>query len=333
MKKGTTLTRFLIEEQRHFPQATGDFTALLAALTTAGKIIAQEVNKAGLGESLGLAGHTNVHGEEVQKLDHYANETIIHAVEHTGHLAGMASEEMEEIYHIPDEYPTGKYILLFDPVDGSTNIDVNISIGTIFSIYEKKNGGRRADEGDFLQPGRRQVGAGYIIYGSSTMLVYTIGHGVHGFTLDPSSGEFLLSHENITTLAEGSIYSVNESNYKRWDSGVQDYVDRLKEMGHTARYIGSLVADFHRNLLKGGVFLYPAEVDKPEGKLRLMYEAAPLAYIVEQAGGRASTGQQNILDVEPEHLHQRIPLVIGSARDVELAKNYIGAGQARRAAG
>ncbi|NKB67790.1 MAG: class 1 fructose-bisphosphatase [Candidatus Latescibacteria bacterium] len=333
MKKGTTLTRFLIEEQRRFPQATGDFTALLAALTTAGKIIAQEVNKAGLGESLGLAGHANVHGEEVQKLDDYANDTIINAVEHTGYLAGMASEEMEGIYHIPDQFPTGKYILLFDPVDGSSNIDVNISIGTIFSIYEKKNGGRRAEPGDFLQLGHRQVGAGYIIYGSSTMLVYTTGHGVHGFTLDPNIGEFLLSNENITIPNEGTIYSVNESYYKRWCPKVQHYVGLLKDKGHTARYIGSLVADFHRNLLKGGVFLYPAEEGKPEGKLRLMYEAAPLAFIVAQAGGRASTGYQDILDVEPKDLHQRVPLIIGSTSDVELAESVLAQDYVRRAAG
>ncbi|NKB71734.1 MAG: class 1 fructose-bisphosphatase [Candidatus Latescibacteria bacterium] len=323
MQKGTTLTRFLIEEQRRYPQATGAFTALLLALTTAGKIIAQEVNKAGLGECLGLTGQANVHGEEVQKLDEYANQTILSAVEHTGYLAGMASEEMEGIYHIPDEFPSGKYILLFDPVDGSSNIDVNISIGTIFSLYEKQNGGPRAQLEDFLQPGRQQVGAGYLIYGSSTMLVYSTGYGVHGFTLDPSIGEFLLSHENITIPQEGRIYSVNESYYGRWGAGEQRLVDCLKERGHTARYIGSLVADFHRNLLKGGLFLYPAETDKPEGKLRLMYEAAPLAYLVEQAGGRASTGSQAILDVEPQQLHQRVPLIVGSANDVAAAEHYI----------
>lgn len=329
MEKGTTLTRFIIEEQRKYPRATGDFTELLSELMTAAKIIAREVNKAGLAEILGITGRINVHGEAVQKLDEFANATIIRTVDHTGHLAGLASEEMDTIYHIPDKHPLGKYILFFDPVDGSSNIDVNVNIGTIFSIYLKKSSGAKATEEDFLQRGSEQLCAGYVIYGSSTMLVYTTGQGVHGFTLDPTIGEFLLSHENIATPRRGNIYSANESYYPHWDRGVQRYLNYLKEKDkptgrpYTARYIGSLVADFHRNLLKGGVFLYPADAKSPHGKLRLLYEASPLAFIVEQAGGRASTGHQRILDISPTELHQRVPLIIGSPEDVEEAEAFI----------
>ena len=329
MEIGTTLTRFIIEEQRRCPEATGEFTDLLIELTKAGKIIAREVNQAGLAETMGLTGRTNVHGEAGQKLDEYANATIIRATDHTGHLAGVASEEMEDIYQIPDRYPRGKYILVFDPVDGSSNIDVNVSIGTIFSIYQKKDSGSKATLEDFLRQGTEQVCAGYIIYGSSTMLVYTTGQGVHGFTLDPTIGEFLLSHENIAMPPRGKIYSVNESYYNRWDERVQQYVDYLKEEDektgrpYSARYVGSLVADVHRNLLKGGIFLYPADEQSPRGKLRLVYEAAPLAFIVQQAGGAASTGHEPILDIRPQELHQRVPLVIGSAEDVKEAEAFL----------
>ena len=327
MEKGITLTRFIIEQHRRNPDL--EFTELLAELTVAGKIIAREVNKAGLAVTMGLTGRTNVHGEEVQKLDEFANATIIKTTDHTGHLAGMASEEMEDIYHIPDKHPRGDYILVFDPVDGSSNIDVNVNIGTIFSIYRRKSSGSHAILEDFLRPGREQVCAGYIIYGSSTMLVYTSGQGVHGFTLDPTIGEFLLSQENITIPRRGRYYSANEGNYPRWAPEVQQYMDYLKEEDkasgrpYSARYIGSLVADFHRNLLKGGIFLYPGDAKSPQGKLRLIYEASPLAFIVEQAGGRASTGWQPILDLQPEKLHQRVPLIIGSAEDVETAERFI----------
>ena len=330
MDRGTTLTRFIIEEQRKYPEATGEFTELLTELTTAGKIIAREVNKAGLAKILGITGRTNVHGEIVQKLDEFANATIIRTVDHSGYVAGLASEEMDTIYHIPSKHPLGKYILLFDPVDGSSNIDVNGSIGTIFSIYRKKNGEvKDANLEDFLRKGSEQLCAGYIIYGSSTMLVYTAGQGVHGFTLDPTVGEFLLSHENIVIPRRGKTYSVNESNYHRWEVGVQGYLDYLKvedkETGrpYSARYIGSLVSDFHRNLLKGGIFLYPADSKSPSGKLRLLYEASPLAFIVEQAGGKASTGWGRILDVHPTELHQRVPLIIGSRDDVDEAEAFI----------
>jgi fructose-1,6-bisphosphatase I len=323
MEKGTTLTRFITEQHRRHPDL--QFTELLAELTLAGKIIAREVNKAGLAVTMGLTGRTNVHGEAVQKLDEFANATIIKTTDHTGHLAGMASEEMEDIYHIPDKHPHGNYILVFDPVDGSSNIDVNVSIGTIFSIYRRKSSGPRATLEDFLRQGREQVCAGYIIYGSSTMLVYTSGQGVHGFTLDPTLGEFLLSQENITIPKRGRYYSANESNYPNWDSGVRRYIDHLRQSDppYSARYIGSLVADFHRNLLKGGVFLYPGDAKSPQGKLRLIYEASPLAFVAEQAGGRASTGQQSILDLQPEKLHQRVPLIIGSADDVAEAEEFM----------
>ena len=327
MEKGTTLTRYIIEEYRENPDL--EFTELLAELTLAGKIIAREVNKAGLAVTMGLTGRTNVHGEAVQKLDEFANSTILKTTDHTGHLAGMASEEMEDIYHIPDKHPRGDYILVFDPVDGSSNIDVNVSIGTIFSIYRRKSKGSHAVLEDFLRRGSEQVCAGYIIYGSSTMLVYSSGQGVHGFTLDPTLGEFLLSQENITIPRRGRYYSANESNYPAWEPGMQRYIDHLRQTDkatgrpYSARYIGSLVADFHRNLLKGGIFLYPGDAKAPQGKLRLIYEASPLAFIVAQAGGKASTGWQPILDTQPEELHQRVPLIIGSAEDVEEAEGFI----------
>ncbi|HHL39806.1 MAG TPA: class 1 fructose-bisphosphatase [Deltaproteobacteria bacterium] len=323
MKTGTTLTRFLLEEQRKYPGSTGDFTGLFSELAVAAKIISSEVNKAGLINILGATGYTNVQGEEVQKLDDYANRTIIQMMEHGGHLAGMASEEMDEPVQIPERFPRGKYLLLFDPLDGSSNIDVNISVGTIFSILRKRSAGELTD-GDFLQPGSEQVCAGYFIYGSSTMLVYTTGHGVHGFTLDPGVGEFLLSNEDIRIPERGKLYSINEGNASRWHEETRRYIEALKSDGRSvsARYVGSLVADFHRNLLKGGVFLYPADRKNKDGKLRLLYEANPLAFIVEQAGGAASTGRGRILDVKPSELHQRTPLIIGSRLDVEEAVSY-----------
>jgi fructose-1,6-bisphosphatase I len=323
MELGTTLTRFLIEQQRKYPKATGDFTGLLAEIATAAKIISREVNKAGLIDLFGYQGSQNVHGERVQKLDLFANDTFIKTLSHTGHLIGIASEEMEGVYQIPDTYPKGKYVLLMDPLDGSSNIDVNISIGSIFSIHRRKSRGSQASMEDFLQPGRDQVGAGYIIYGSSTMMVYSTGYGVHGFTLDPSIGEFLLCHEDIRIPPKGTIYSINEGNALLWDEGIKRYIDGVKKEGKTARYVGSLVSDFHRNLLKGGIFLYPADGKNPEGKLRLLYEAAPIAFLIEQAHGRASTGGQLILDIKPEKLHQRVPLIIGSTEDVRQAESFL----------
>ena len=331
--KITTIERHFLDQQRHFPDATGEFTNLLYDIALAAKIIVREVNKAGLVEILGLAGEVNVQGEQVMKLDVFANETMIRMNDHTGRLCAMASEENPDIIPIPDQFPAGNYVLVFDPLDGSSNIDVNASVGTIFSIHRKVSGRERGTLEDFLQPGYEQAAAGYIIYGASTMMVYTSGQGVHGFTLDPSVGEFLLSHPNIQIPPRGRYYSTNEGNYHYWSGGVRRYVDYLKAPGkasgrssYSGRYIGTLVADFHRNLLAGGIFMYPADTKdpkKPHGKLRLLCEAAPMAFIVEQAGGRASDGRQDIMHIQPESLHQRVPLFIGSREDVDEAEQFI----------
>lgn len=326
MEIGTTLTRYLLEEQRRFPDATGDFTALLADIAIAAKMICRGMSRAGLIDILGATGGSNVQGEEVQKLDVLANDTMIRAMDHGGHLIGMASEEMEDIFQIPDQFPKGKYALMFDPLDGSTNIDVNISVGTIFSIFRRKSMGNVATIDDFLQPGTDQVCAGYILYGSSAMLVYTTGFGVHGFTLDPSVGEFLLSHENIRMPDKGTVYSINEGNSRYWMEGTRDYIDHLKShpggTEYKARYVGSMVSDFHRTLLKGGIFLYPADQKAKKGKLRLLYEANPLAFIAEQAGGMASTGDQCVMEIIPTELHQRTALIIGSRENVMEAEGF-----------
>jgi len=331
-RKGISIQRHIVEQERQYPQATGSLTGLLMDLTYAAKVISREVNKAGLVDILGLTGDKNIHGEEVKKLDEYANDKLIQAMDHGGHLCVMASEENDEIIPIPDKYPKGKYVLLFDPLDGSSNIDANVSIGTIFSIYRRKTEDGDGKQEDCLQKGRDQVAAGYIIYGSSTVLVYTTGQSVNGFTLDPSVGEFLLSHENIKIPTKGKIYSANEGNAKFWDEGTKKYISYLKEKDsatgrpYSLRYIGSLVADFHRNLLYGGIFLYPADYKdpkKPKGKLRLLYEASPLAFIVEQAGGMATTGKENIMDIEPTELHQKVPLIIGSKEDVLTYQKFV----------
>lgn len=323
MPLGTTLTKFVLEEQRKFPKASGNFTDLLADLARAAKLMSREVNKAGLINIIGTTGYINIQEEEVQKLDEYANMVILNAMEHGGHLTAMASEEMEDIYEVPDKYPRGNYLMAFDPLDGSSNIDVNISIGTIFSILRKREGGKETTANDFFQPGSEQVCAGYFLYGSSTMLVYTSGNGVHGFTLDQSIGTFLLSNENIRIPSKGSIYSINEGNARYWYPGTSRYIDKLKNGKNvTSRYIGSLVADFHRNLMKGGIFLYPKDKKAKKGKLRLLYEANPLSFIVEQAGGAATTGEERVLDIIPEELHQRVSLIIGSNEDVIEAERY-----------
>jgi fructose-1,6-bisphosphatase I len=331
-QKGMSVQRHIIEQERDFPLATGNLTALLMDLIYAAKIISREVNKAGLVDILGLAGTENIHGEEVKKLDEYANDLLFKAMDHGGHLCIMASEERDEVIQIPDKFPKGNYVLLFDPLDGSSNIDANVSIGTIFSIHRKKTDGENGTLEDCLQKGSDQVAAGYVIYGSSTMLVFTSGQGVNGYTLDPSVGEFILSHIDIKTPSKGKIYSANEGNSKFWDEGTRKYIDYLKEKDSTTgrpyslRYIGSLVADFHRNLLYGGIFLYPADYkdpNKPKGKLRLLYEASPLAFIVEQAGGMATTGKENIMDIVPTELHQRVPLIIGSREDVLMYQKFI----------
>ncbi len=321
-----TLSRHIVEQERLYPDATGRFTNILFDLALAAKVIAREVNKAGIVDILGRTDQVNVHGESVQKLDEYADLVILNAMDHTGNLCCMGSEEHEHFIPIPERFPTGDYALLFDPLDGSSNIDVNVSIGTIFSIHRKISAGPRGSLEDCLQPGRRQVAAGYVVYGSSTMLVYTSGAGVYGFTLDPSIGEFVLSHPAVRLPDPPKpIYSVNEGYAPRWSEGQRALVAELKG-DHTGRYIGSLVADFHRTLLRGGLFMYPAERLQPEGKLRLLYEAAPLAFIAEQAGGRASTGEVDIMDIQPTSLHQRTPLYMGSSHLVDLAERHLAAG-------
>lgn len=332
---GTTVTEHLLKQQRENPQATGAFTLLLNELIVAAKVISKEVNKAGLVDILGSTGEINVQEERVQKLDVFANRVIIERMQHVGQLCCMGSEEIADLIDIPPRYPKGNYILLFDPLDGSSNIDVNVSIGTIFGIYKTDGDEKNVDFllSEVLKPGTEQVAAGYFMYGSSTLMVYTTGNGVHGFTLYPSVGEFLLSHENIRIPEKGKVYSVNEGNYQYWDEKTRALVDYFKTKDkktgrpYTSRYVGSLVADFHRNLLKGGIFMYPADLKdpkKPVGKLRLMVEANPLAMVVEQAGGAASDGSGPILKVQPTGLHQRTPLYIGSKKDVELAVEFIG---------
>jgi len=327
--KIVTIERHIIEGERAHPGATGDFSALLRDLTLAFKVIWREVSKAGLVNILGLTGKKNVHGEEVKKLDEFADDTIYRAMDHGGHLCVMASEENEDVLQIPDNYPTGKYVLLYDPLDGSSNIDALVTIGTIFSIYRRVTPKGKGTLQDCLQPGYKQIAAGYCVYGSSTMLVYTTGDGTHGFTFDPSIGEFLLSHENIKIPKRGKIYSVNEGNYRWWHNGMKNYVKYLQEEDketkrpYSARYIGSMVADVHRTLLYGGIFMYPGDTRNPNGKLRLMYEANPMSFIVEQAGGRSSDGDKRILDLQPESLHQRTPLFIGSEEDVCIAEEFL----------
>jgi fructose-1,6-bisphosphatase I len=329
MKKFMTLERFINEQEAQHPTASGEFSAILHDLSLAAKLVWREVSKAGLVNILGAAGTTNTSGDEVKKLDEYADETIYKAMDHGGHLCVMASEENEDILQIPDNYKKGKYVLLFDPLDGSSNIDANITLGSIFSIFKRVSPSGNGTKEDCLQKGIHQVAAGYVIYGTSTMFVYTTGNGVHGFTLDPTVGEFLLSHENITIPKKGKIYSINEGNYAKWDDGMKRYIDYLKQEDkatqrpYSLRYIGTMVGDFHRTLLYGGIFCYPGDKKNPEGKLRLMYEGNPMSMIIEHAGGKGSTGFQRVLEVEPKALHQRIPLFIGSEEDVKLAEEFL----------
>jgi fructose-1,6-bisphosphatase I len=323
-----TIERFIIEEERNHPEATGELSGILYDLALAAKMIANKVRSAGLADILGATDAENVQGEVQQKLDILANEIIVKAMDHGGRLCAMASEEEPGIIQIPEHFKCGKYCLLFDPLDGSSNIDVNVPVGTIFSVVRKITRGRHGELEDILQPGRRQVAAGYVIYGSSTMLVYTTGQGVHGFTLDPSIGEFLLSHPNIRIPEDGRYLSVNDSYEQLWDANVKAVMAKYKGLDGSrkalsTRYVGSLVADFHRNLLGGGIFAYPANRKTPRGKLRLLYEANPLAFIVEQAGGAATDGAQRILDLSPTELHQRTPLYIGSTSEVELAQRIL----------
>lgn len=332
---GTTLTHHALVSQRAHAKRTGeqpagDFSELLNQLAVAGKIISAEVNMAGLADILGVAGRTNVQGEEVMKLDVFANNTLVEILRRSGHVCIMASEEVDDPIDVPEPHYPGKYAIAFDPLDGSSNIDVNVSIGTIFSIHRRRDPyGTPGSADDLLRPGSELAAAGYIIYGSSTMLVYTTGHGVHGFTLDPSIGEFLLSHENIRIPEKCGTYSVNEGNSSKWTPATQKFVEHVKSPGSEdlsgmkSRYIGSLVADFHRNLMKGGIFLYPADAATGKGKLRLLYEAAPLAFVAKHAGGYASTGYDDILEINPDGLHQRVPLIIGNRDAVELYERSV----------
>lgn len=323
-----TLSRFIIRQQAASRGATGEFSSLLTQIGLVGKLIAQDLRRAALINVLGSTGDTNVQGEVVKKLDEIANDTFIKAFRQGGLVCALASEEMDSSIPL-SENRAGRYMLLFDPLDGSSNTDVNMPLGAIFSVLKWSEPGRLPTDNDLLRRGTEQVAAGYLLYGSSTMLVYTTGQGVHAFTLEPSIGEYLLSHEKIHVPARGTVYAVNEGNYHKWSQGTQKYVDSLKVRDKTTgrpysgRYSGCLVADVHRILFSGGIYLYPGEMDKPEGKLRLLYEANPLAMVVEQAGGMASTGSMRILDVEPKKLHQRVPLIIGSADDVREAEKHI----------
>ncbi|KAE9554670.1 hypothetical protein FO519_002080 [Halicephalobus sp. NKZ332] len=322
-----TLQRFVLAEQRKFPDATGDLTNLLVSLCTAFKAISSAVRKAGLAQLYGIAGQTNVQGEEVKKLDVLSNELMINMLRSSYNTCALVSEENDTVIEVEDSRK-GKYIVTFDPLDGSSNIDCLVSIGTIFGIYKKVNPDNIVNEKDILQPGRKMVGAGYCLYGSACMVVLSTGHGVNGFQLDPSIGEFILTNRNMECPKKGKIYSVNEGYAKKWSEGITEYVRTRKfpESGKSAmgqRYVGSMVADVHRTLLNGGIFMYPGTSDAPNGKLRLLYECNPMAFIMEQAGGLASTGTGQILDIQPTSIHQRCPVFLGSKEDVEEILSYI----------
>lgn len=331
MSELITLGEYVIKKQHDYPHATGELSQIFGAIRLASKIVHREINKAGLVDIIGNSGLDNVQGEQQQKLDLYANEKFKAAMEARGQICGMASEEEDSFISFNEGHSKGgKYVLLIDPLDGSSNIDVNVSVGTIFSIYRRVSpldGPVQLE--DFLQPGNKQVAAGYVIFGSSTMLVYTTGNGVHGFTFDPSIGVFYLSHENMRTPEDGTIYSINEGNYVKFPQGVKKYLKYCQEMDpathrpYTSRYIGSLVSDFHRNMIKGGIYMYPSYANAPNGKLRLLYECNPLAWIAEQSGGKASDGRRRILDIEPTELHQRVPYYVGSKNMVEQAEAFL----------
>ncbi len=327
MDKVVTIERHILEQQKQHPEATGVLTSILYDIALAGKLIARETNRAGLADILGLTGTFNIQGEEVAKLDEFANAAIIRLNQFTGRLGAMASEEIADLIPIPDHYPTGRYLMVFDPLDGSSNIDYSVSVGTIFSILRRKTTEERpATLDDFMQPGRDIVAAGYVLYGPSTIMVYSAGSGVHGFTLDQTVGEFLLTHPDIQIPSKPKFYSVNQGYERYWPREIQEFTNDLQAQNFSLRYIGSLAADFHRNLLGGGIFYYPADSRDPtlpHGKLRLLYEAAPLAFLAEQAGGTASDGTQPILDIQPTSLHERTPLFIGNRALVELAEQYL----------
>jgi len=327
----TTLNDFIREQEASHVDATGRFTEMLVTIALGTKIVSKGVNRAGLAAMLGLSGKTNVQGEEVQKLDQFADKVFAQVLGRCGQFVSLVSEEQAKIVPATEGGASSNYVIAFDPLDGSSNIDVNVSIGTIWGIYRRVTGGTPGPEGDrdFLQPGYDQVAAGYAIYGSSTMFVFSTGDGVHGFTLDPTIGEFILTHRSMKIPEDGSLYSCNESNYSGWSPGVQRYIDSLKNPSdpdarrYSQRYVGSLVADFHRTLLKGGVFLYPADNKNEYGKLRLLYECAPMAFLAEQAGGAASDGVQRVLNITADGIHQRTPFFTGSVKMVSALEESI----------
>ncbi len=329
--KGESLTQFIIREQRKSPKATGEFTLLVNDVASACKAIAHEVNRGSLAGNLGLAGSENIQGEVQKKLDVITNDIFIRSLEWTGHLAGMASEENDEIIQIPSGYPRGKYLICFDPLDGSSNIDVNISVGTIFSILRAPEAGAHLTAEDFLQPGTQQVCAGFCVYGPTTMMVLTTGNGVNGFTLDRDVGEFILTHPNMRIPEDTAEFAINMSNQRFWEEPVQRYVaecvkgkDGGREKNFNMRWIASMVAEVYRILTRGGVFMYPLDTKDPGkgGKLRLMYEANPMSFIVEQAGGASSTGRERIMNLTPQNIHQRVPVILGSRKEVERVVAY-----------
>jgi len=321
----TTLSRHVLEQLHSFSADAQDLSAIMTRIALAGKLIARRLSQAGLMDGvLGFTGDTNVQGESVKRMDVYANEVFISVFKQSGLVCRLASEEMDEPYYIPENCPIGRYTLLYDPIDGSSNVDININVGSIFAIRQQEGEDADGKAQDLLQNGRKQLAAGYILYGPSTMLVYSIGNGVHSFVLDPSLGEFILADENIRVPDHGPIYSVNEGNFWQWEESYRDFIRYVhRHEGYTARYGGALIGDFHRILYQGGVFLYPGTRKQPDGKLRLLYEASPLAFLIEQAGGRASTGTQDILDFVPDKLHARVPLIIGSKDDVALVESFV----------
>jgi fructose-1,6-bisphosphatase I len=329
MSSPNSLPQHILEQQRLRPEASGEFSTIMTQIALAGKMIAQDLRQAGLLDILGLTGEVNVQGEEVQKLDQRANDTFIQVFESSKIVRTVISEEMEEPFTVVPAEQTGKYAVFLDPLDGSSNIDVNGPLGSIFSVHRLSSASSGNGGADYLKPGTDQVAGGYILFGASTVLVYTCGDGVHQFTLNPGIGEFLLSASNIKMPSRGSIYSVNEGNRQKWSNGMNNYINHLQKVDaatgrpYSLRYTGCLVADVHRILLKGGLYLYPGEVKKPEGKLRLMYEASPLTFVIEQAGGLGSTGFERILAIQPKAPHQRVPLVIGSRDDVEFAEKFL----------
>lgn len=329
-ERNKTLGEFIIEKQQEFPYSSGELSRIINSIRLAAKVVNYNVNKAGLVDIVGQAGAQNIQGEEQQKLDVYANEVFIQTLINREIACGIASEENDDFITIEgsDKGHNNKYVILMDPLDGSSNIDVNVSVGTIFSVYRRVTPiGTPVTLEDFLQPGIHQVAAGYVIYGTSTMLVYTTGHGVNGFTLNPAIGTFYLSHPNMQYPENGKIYSVNEGNYIHFPQGVKDYIKYCQQeegdRPYTSRYIGSLVSDFHRNMIKGGIYLYPTSSKAPNGKLRLLYECNPMAYLAEQAGGKASDGFQRILEIKPTELHQRVPFFCGSKKMVEKAEEFM----------